>query len=295
MESIHRPIWIVPQNLRSLTLSNIPLYPSFLKIRTLTELSLRYYTANPPLDTLLDCLEENPSLKSVNLEIYIYEYPAQVSRCRVVVLNQLRHLSITCWEAMTARALISSIPLQRGADLDITFPDEDAGLGLNETLSGTPTTHLSNLPSPTIMEYRSSTRKIRLIGPNGRFSYIHEEPPVPPFTEFSVLPLTAVQELRLAHNDPSVVFHPSSFPALETLTIECNTNVSHLFSALLPDPSLFPSLRSLKFLDCVIAEEFMEELSQFASRRKSTTSARLHCFEFAHRGGKPSTFLQFTD
>ena len=196
---------------------------------------------------------------------------------------------------MTARTVISSIPLRRGPDLDITFPDEDTGLGLNETLSDISTTHLLNLLSPTLMEYRSSTRKIRLIGPNGRFSYTHEEPPVPPFTEFSVLPLTAVQELRLAHSDPSVVFHPSSLPALETLTIKCDTDISHLFSALFPDSSLFPSLKTLRFLDCFITEEFMEELKRFSSRRKNTTSARLHCVEFAHQGRKLSTFLRLKD
>ena len=196
---------------------------------------------------------------------------------------------------MTARTVISIIPLQRGAHLDVTFPDEDTGLRLNETLSGIPTTHLSNLLSPTLMECRSSTRKIRLIGPNGRFSYTHEEPPVPPFAKFSVLPLTAIQELRLAHSDSSVVFHLSSLPALETLTIRCDINISHLFSALFPDPSLFPSLKTLRFLDCVVTEEFMKKLERFASRRKNTTSARLHCVEFAHQGGKFSTFLQLKD
>ena len=289
------PFESFPNTLRSLTLSDIPLYPSFLEIRTLTELSLHYYTVKPPLDALLDCLEGNPSLKSVNLEIGFEEYPAHVSRRRAVVLDQLRHLSIICWDAMTARTVISSIPLQRGTHLDITFPDEDTGLGLNETLSGISATHLSNLPSPTFMTYRSSIREIHLAGPNGSFSYTLEWPPAPPFAEFSVLPLTDIKELHLVHNDPSVVFHPSSFPALETLTIECNTDVSHLFSALFPDPSLFPSLRTLKFLDCVITEEFMEELNQFASSRKNTTSARLYCVEFAHRGGEFSTFLQLTD
>ena len=118
---------------------------------------------------------------------------------------------------MTARTVISNIPLRRGAHLDITFPDEDTGLGLNETLSGISATHLSNLPSPTFMTYRSSIREIHLTGPNGSFSYTHEWLSVPPFATSSVLPLTDIKELHLVHSDPSVVFHPSSFPALETL------------------------------------------------------------------------------
>ena len=73
-----------------------------------------------------------------------------------------------------------------------------------------------------------------------------------------------------------MVFPPSSFPALQTLTTKCDTSISHLFSALFPDPSLFPSLKALGFLDCIITEEFMEELARFASSRKNTTSAWLH-------------------
>ena len=289
------PFESFPDTLRSLALYDLPLYPSFLKIRTLTELSLRYCAVQPPLDTLLDFLEGNRSLESVDLHIYHEEYPAQIPRRREVVLNQLHHLSISSWDPMVARTLISTISLRRGTHLNIAFPDEDTELGLNETLSGISTTHLLNLPSPTFMAYRSSIRKIHLTGPNGSFSYTHVRPPAPPFAEFSVLPLTDIKELHLAHSDPSVVFHPSSFPVLETLTIECNTDVSHLFSALLPDPSFFPSLRTLKFLDCVITEEFTEELTRFASSRKNTTSARLHRVEFIYQGGKFSTLLQLTD
>ena len=319
------PFASFPNTLRSLTSYDAPIYPSFLRLRTLTKLSLHYYALQPLLDTLLDILEENRSLESVGLHIHSDEHPAQVSRRRAVALNRLRHLSITCLDAMTGRTLISNIPLRRGADLEITLLGRDtglglnqilsgismtrlsnllsptpmisggAGLGLNEILSGISMAHLSNLLSPALMIYRSSTRKICLIGPNGRLSYTHERSLVPPFTEFSVLPLTAIKKLHLVHSDPSVVFHPSSFPALETLTIKCNPDVSRLFSALLPDPSLFPSLRTLKFLDCVITEEFTEELTRFASSRKNTASAWLHHVEFIHRGGKFSTFLQLTD
>ena len=82
------------------------------------------------------------------------------------------------------------------------------------------------------------------------------------------------------------MFLPSSFPALETLTIKCDTNVSHLFSALFPNPSLFPSLRTLGFLGRAITEEFMEELARFASGRKGTTSAWLHRVVIVHLDGK---------
>ena len=284
------PFGLFPDTLRSLTLYDIPLYPSFLKIRTLTTLSLRYNVAQPPLDilldVLLDVLEKNRSLGSINLEIRSNTYTAQASQRRTVVLNQLHHLSIACWDTTIAQTLISSIPLRRGAHLGVTLYGGGAELGLNDILSGISMTRLSNLPSSTFMTYRSSAREIQLIGPNGGFSYIHRSPSVvTPFLELLVLPLTDVKELRLEHNDPSVVFHPSSLPALETLTIECGTDISYLFSALFPDPSLFPSLKTLGFSNCVITEEFMKELAQFASGRKTTTSAWLHRVVIVHRDG----------
>ena len=151
---------------------------------------------------------------------------------------------------MIARTLISNIPVRRGAHLEITLRGRSEGLGLNDVLSGISMTHLSNLPSSTLMTYQSYTRRIQLDGPNGTFSHIHDASSLPPFAELIVLPLTDVKELRLAHSDPSIVFHPSSFPALEALAIESRADMSHLFSALFPNPSLFPSLKSLGFSKC---------------------------------------------
>jgi hypothetical protein len=60
------------------------------------------------------------------------------------------------------------------------------------------------------------------------------------------------------------------------LIIERDADLSRLLSALFSNPSSSPSLKALTFFDCIITEEFMEELTRFASDRKSTTSARLH-------------------
>ena len=280
------PFGSFPNALRSLSLIDIPLYPSFLKLRTLTKLYLEYSQMDcPALDTLLGFLEENHSLESVDLTIRTdQEFSARISHRQAVITNRLQHLSIASRDAMVARTLISSTPLRRGAHLEITFPCRGAGLGLNDILSNISMTHLSNLPSPTFMEYRSSIPMIRLIGPNGSFSYSRLKSLEISSTEFSVLPLTNIRELRLEHSDPPKTFHSSSFPALETLTIECDTDISYLFHTLFPNPSLFPSLKTLGFLGCAITEEFMEELAQFASGRKNTTSAWLHRVVIVHLG-----------
>ena len=133
-----------PNTLRSLSLEGIPLYPPFLKLRTLTELFLYYYTAHPPLDTLLDLLEENPSLESVELQIVHEESPPQVSQDRSVVLNQLQRLSIACWNATIARTLITSIPLRKGVHLEIDFNDVTGDLALNDIILGRVVNYLRN-------------------------------------------------------------------------------------------------------------------------------------------------------
>ena len=300
----HAPTWdpstdpfnLFPNTMRSLSLYDIPLYPSFLGLRTLTDLSLHYYMVRPPLDAFLDLLGGNCSLERVDLRIGFDEFPVPTLRNRDVIMNQLQRLSITCWDATIARAVITRIPLRRGVHLEITFRDEIGGLGLNDILSDISVTHLSSLSSPTYMKYWSSSHGVRLTGPNGSFSYDHEWCGYGlfrgvPFTEFPVLPITNVPELHLVHSGPPAVFHPSSFPALETFTIEGDASPSHLLSALLTNPSTSPSLKTLEFRDCMLTEELMEELTRFASHRKNTTSTRLDRVAITHKDGKlPSTY-----
>jgi len=108
--------------------------------------------------------------------------------------------------------------------------------------------------------------------------------------EFPSLNLTNVQEFLLVHSGSPVVFHPPSFPALQTFTVQKDANPSHLLSALLSNPSVSPSLKTLEFRECVLTEEFMDKLIRFASDRKSTTLAQLHRVAIAYRGGElPST------
>ena len=282
------PFTLFPDTLRSLKLTDIPLYPSFLKLRTLTNLSFRHYAARFPLDTLLDLLEENRSLETVDLIITSDAFPAQIPQRRVVVLNQLQRLSIMCWDPMIARILITNIPLRRGVRLGINLHEEQSNFTLNGILSGIPMSHLSNLSSLTSMEHRSSPPVIRLAGPNGTLSYTSDRTPGFPGEEFPTLPLADVKELCLVYDSSSFrVPHPSIFPALEALTIECVAiDLSQIFLTLFPNPSFFPSLKTFVFLDCDTNESFMEELIRFACGRKCTASAWLQRIVIIHRTGK---------
>ena len=101
--------------LRYLELCGVPLYPSFLNLRTLTGLDLYDIQCNLRLDTILDFLEENHSLTSARLRIRFIEPSLRSSRRRAPIRNQLQYLRIGSVDVMDSQALISSIALSKGA------------------------------------------------------------------------------------------------------------------------------------------------------------------------------------
>jgi hypothetical protein len=288
------PFVQLTDTLRYLSLDHFPLCPSFLRLRSLTELDIFDYRLNVRLDTFLNLLKDNPSLETVTLSIGFTEASLRSSKPDAVVETQLRYLSIRCIDEADGKALISGIALRRGARLEITHSGTNPTL--RGILSGVSPKHLANLPSPTFMECQSYCRSIRLLGPNGVFSFKCLLGPEDPLSELPLPPLslTNVREFRLLHRRaeqaPSplkpTVFHPSSFPAIETLAVSCETSVSHLLSNLFSNPAASPSLKTLAFLDCNITEVFVKELELFASNREDTTSARLHRVVIVHPKAK---------
>ena len=276
-----------------LKLVNIPIYPSFLRLRGLTELVLHHSCQfSLRLDTLLGLLEENRSLKSVHLGISLTGVSSFDPPRRAAIVNQLQHLSITHKYTDHSRALLHKIPLQRGAHLEIVINTNDWNES-KEVLLGIPVAQFPILLSPISMEYQSHKRSIQLLGPNGRFSFRSSyNNHGSPFVEFPSLPLTDVREFLLKHRGSGrsqeiypVVFKPSVFPALEIFAIDCDIQVSHLLSTLLSNPLLSPSLKTLAFLNCDLSGDSMEALTRFASDRTKTTSAWLRRVVIVDSGG----------
>ena len=92
------------------------------------------------------------------------------------------------------------------------------------------------------------------------------------FEEFSQLPLTNIRRFHLdtegwepvhwPRSGPRVFHHLSSFHTLEAFTIGHEADLSFLLSPLLSNPSAFPSLKTLAFLNCDLSEDFTEELGR---------------------------------
>ena len=274
--------------------SDIPLYPSFLRLRTLTDLTFYHSRFSLQLDTLLEFLEENRSLERATLDVEFTRPSLRFSRRQAPIQNRLQNLSISSSSPMDVNALISKIAVQKGAHLEVLFKEVAESKHIRSVVS---TTHLLNLPSPTFIEYcpkKLIYRTIRLLGPNGSFSLKRWSGVEDLFVEFPLLPLDDIRTFYLRYSDRSyhipTAFPPLAFPTLEVLAIERETDVSRLLSAVFSDPSSSPSLKTLAFLDCRLDEEFMVELTRFSSSRKNTTSARLHRVVIVHSRGQLPPF-----
>jgi hypothetical protein len=256
-----------------LELTFFPFYPSFLRLRALRTFVLRSYGLEIHLDTFLDFLEENRSLECATLDIGFKKDSHCHSKRRAPIANQLRHLSIA---GEAARALISSIGLQRGAHLEILsrFGDWFRILPRIPMVA-----QFLNLRFLTFMECRLSLNRriIRLSGPSGSFS-CGDNNSSSPLAAISALPLSNVREFRLTHyrlNQGSEKFDPTLFPALETFAVSREMFASELLSAMFSNPSSPLRLKTLAFSNCDLRGDFMEELTQFASNRKESSSAQL--------------------
>ena len=287
-----------PLALTCLSLTSLPLYPSLRRLTTLTTLTLRNHQFDLHLDILLNFLEANHMLEHASLDFRLTRPIFRYSRRRVGIVNRLQSLSICSINATENNALISKIPLQKGAHLEINHHHHITGL--SDVLSGISVTHLSNLQSPTSMEYRPDDRSIQLLGPNGSFLFNCVSRRTS-FAEFPLLQLTNIKTFRLVHrvrpaepymNFPrfKLAFPLLDFPNLETLAIEHEIAVPHLLSALFADPSAFPSLKTFAFLNCHLDETCMEALTKFASGRKNTTSSWLHRVVIVSWGQDPPNF-----
>lgn len=276
------PFESLSPSLRYLSLNCIPLYPSFLNLRNLVEFDFSNPGSDLTLDAILTLLEENRSLRSLVLYIETLNPTPNFLRRWAPITNRLGHLSVSCANPEGIRGLISNTPLKTGADLRIVCFNGQGGL--NDILSGIPTTHFPNLQSLTRMHAHKSG--IRSSGQNGNFWFGHLPPSEVALRGLSLLSFASIQDLHLygLGNRP---LDPSIFPALKTLVIDGDDSPQGTLSILFSSPELSPSLKTLALLNCNLSEIFMESLAQFASEHKNTASAGLDRVVITYRDWEP--------
>ena len=167
------------------------------------------------------------------------------------------------------------------------------GISAAEFHPDIPATHLSNPPATFHLGHTSFAKFIILDGPGGKLSFYGSALLEGSPTNLEMLPLANVREVRLSYRKRIIpttleppVFYPSHFPALETLIVNCDADVLDTLLFLLSNPSSCPSLNTIGSLNCDLSVDFMEEFTEFASRRqKILTSIWLHRFQIVHDGG----------
>lgn len=112
--SLIPPILRNIQTLKSLCLTRTP-------ITNLVEFQLIGYTSSFDFETFLGFLGSHPALESVDLDIKFIDDSVREIPGRKVPLARLRRLSITCFEAIDSKRLLSCIPLPRGISVEVHF------------------------------------------------------------------------------------------------------------------------------------------------------------------------------
>lgn len=79
------------------------------------------------------------------------------------------------------------------------------------------------------------------------------------------------------------VLNPTLFPALKFILIREDNNLSNTFSTLFLSPELSGNLKVLGFVECNITTQFLQDLTQFVSKRRSDPSVRLDHVIIIHK------------
>ena len=285
------PFRSLPRTLKRLTLCDVPLYPSFCQLQTLTNLHLDCGAFDHTLDTLLEVLDRNPSLKDVDLRIQFKSRELRRSNRRVPVqmTNNLKYLGIASNEAEDIKALISQVTLSRGVVLAVKHSREAEGF--RTILSDINTTRFKNLASPIHMEYAHGLFSMFSGEEGGLVLKVDDDLPCNGALSFGKIrecPVMGslcrtIQLLDLTMHRQPGVFEPSLFPALEILIINRDSNLKETLAELFSLPHLCPELKALEFLKCDISGEFTTELTQYVSARKRITSGQLLRITIVHK------------
>jgi hypothetical protein len=264
-------------NLRSLSLTQTPLYPALFTIGSLVELRLTGYTIPFPFGTLLGLLDSNRGLELVVLGLRFVTGSVETATARKVPLARLHHLSITCTEPIDARGLLSCISLPRNTSLEV--PRSEV-VPFDSYLPSPPTPIHTALTSITVVKYQTSPRTLHVSGNHGYF-YVQSLQSAPSFPELHLFPTASVREFHLDTSPWGIV--PAyltpvlrQLPALETLVAANITWATGTLASLAVQPLLCPSLKTVAFFNCKLTPEAMKEFESAIVKRKDSEAARLY-------------------
>ena len=244
-------------------------------IESLVDLKLVNYKF--PFQKFIGFLESNLNLEVVELDIEFTRAPVLNIPERGVSLPRLRRLALTCNKAIYSKALLSSLSLPRGINLEVHGSRRNSCGDLTSFLP-CPSAHIQDLFFPiTTIKYLSRPGRLHLFGNNGSFSFHSTINPQNFYEELDLFATGTVREFHspLVYKD-RLHWALERLPALEALVISQGYPSPNFLSALEKEPVLCPSLKTVAFLDCDMAHGAVSELVKVLTKREHSTAARLH-------------------
>ena len=263
--------------LKSLALTQTPLYPALFTIGSLVELKLTGYTIPLQFGTLLELLDSNRGLELVVLDVQFVTGSVETTLARRVHLARLHHLSITCTGPVDARGLLSSISLPHNTSLEV--PRSEV-VPLDSYLPSPPTPIHMVLAPITVVKYQTSPRELHVSGGHGGFSFRSFQS-VPLLPELYLFPTASVREFHLDTSPWAIIpayFIPvlRQLPVLETLVAANITWATGTLASLAVQPLPCPSLKTMAFFNCELTPEAIREFEGAIVKRKDSEAARLY-------------------
>ena len=276
------PVFQNVSKLESVHLTRTPLYPTLFSIPSLRELKLLGYTNPFDFGTLMNFLRSNLRLENLVLDLQFTANSVEGAPSGTKVsLPRLRDLSIICSRATDSRGLLSCISLPRGVHTEITSTLSDTSAELCSFLPS-PLTPVIELLNPiTTVKNQMTPRHLQVIGNSAKFTFRSPKGTTrDAHVDFIMFPTTAVRELYTnvypnQYNDAAISDLVLALPTLEVLAVTKTSFPAGLLPVLITEPVLWPTLKTVAFLDCNITADIVKKLGEAIAKRRYITGAQV--------------------
>jgi len=291
------PVFRNVRTLKSLHLTQTPIYPALFNIASLIELKLDGYTSPFEFGTFVGFLRSNLDLEHVVLNVQFVVGSVETAPAGKVTLSRLRHISITCSKAIDSRGLLSCISLPRGAHIEVISTHSEQFAKLGSFLPSPPTPILELLAPIVTAKTQITPQEFHLFGTDSVFTFRSAQFLLNGFLELGLFPTTAIREFHTdvrPHIYTVVRFSGlmKQLPSLEIFAISQTMLPVGLLSALTEEPVLCPALKTIAFLGCNIDLAIIKQLGDAIVKRRDSPAAWLHRIVIVNKTGTDFTAIQ---
>ena len=275
------PVFRNIQTLKSLHLTQTPIYPPLFRIASLVELKLIGYTTPFDFGAFIGFLDSHLTLEFVDLDIQFTDGSVWETPVRMVPLPRLRHFSITCSKAIDSRGLLSCVTFPCGIHLEVLFTKPGICPELDLFLPSRLNAMRELLYPISIVKTQNNPAMLQLSGNNSFLSLNALERHTQVYPGIELFSTIGVRELHVDFHstypsDSRLSWVLKRLPALEILIISKATFPLGTLHILATEPALCPSLRTIAFFNCETLEGVITELGDVITKRYDTFATRLY-------------------